>query len=154
MILSGNTFKLQRMKRILIVDDNLEATEILSRHLKKLGYDSEIAYCGAEAMSQLQEAKYDMVISDVRMPNGSGIDLLREIKRNVNHIPIILTSADTSGAKAQANALGADGFIAKPIDEEQLAEVIASVIGNAILSFDPLPPSQAQKNLSQNGVEL
>jgi CheY-like chemotaxis protein len=154
MILSGNTIKLQRMKRILIVDDNLEATEILSRHLKKFGYESEIAYCGAEAMSQLQEAKYDMVISDVRMPNGSGIDLLREIKRNVNHIPIILTSADTSGAKAQAKALGADGFIAKPIDEEQLAEVIAHVIGNAILSFEPVPPNPAQKNLSQNGVEL
>jgi CheY-like chemotaxis protein len=146
MISSAKTSKLSQMKRILIVDDNLEATEILARNLTKMGYSADAVYSGAEALQQLRNEDYDIVISDVRMPNGSGIDLLREIKRDIRHVPIILTSADTNGAKAQAKALGADGFIAKPIDEDQLAEVIHS--------FDPLPTNPGHKHLRQNGVEL
>lgn len=114
-------------KRILIVDDDAEATEIVARYLTKLGFLYESVFCGAEAMEKMKSGAFDAVISDVRMPFGSGIDLLREMHAEQVRIPIILMSADEEGVKAQAKALGADAFVSKPLRIESLRDVMTQL---------------------------
>jgi two-component system response regulator HydG len=93
-----------------------------------LEYQTELALSGAEALSKLRSGqRYNLVISDVRMPNGSGIDLLREMQTGTQHIPVILISAERAGAKDQAKAMGADAFLLKPFTREELGDVIREV---------------------------
>lgn len=111
------------MKKVLIVDDDRDAAELVARYIASLNYAAEIALSGAEALDRLQGEAFDMVISDVRMSNGSGIDLLRVVKQSKMEIPVLLMSADAKAVKAQAKAMKAD-FIAKPLTKESLSEAV------------------------------
>ena len=115
------------MKKALIVDDDPSSAQLMARFLEPLEYESEYASCGAEALEKIGAAEFDIVISDVRMPSGSGIDLLRELHGLGSTVPVVLVSAVGDAAKSQAKALGADAFIAKPITRESLAEVVREI---------------------------
>ena len=82
------------MKRIFFVEDDLSLLGGLSFALKKQGYEVENARTFAQAEQMWQEGRYDLVILDVTLPDGSGFDLCREIRRS-SHVPILfLTAAD------------------------------------------------------------
>ena len=112
------------MKRVLVVDDEPSAAELTIRYLRPRGFDVEAVYSGLEAVERIRSTTFDLVISDVRMPNGTGIDVWRELQRLPKKVPLILMSADTTGAKAQAKALGADAFIGKPLDRDALLNAV------------------------------
>ncbi|MDO4461555.1 MAG: two-component regulator propeller domain-containing protein [Bacteroidia bacterium] len=121
-------------KHLLIVDDEPEILRYLQSHFKNR-YRITTASDGKEAMDLLLngENAYDMVITDVMMPNMDGLELCYKIKHNlrINYIPVILLTAKHSDADRNQGLLtGADAYIAKPFDIEMLKSTIQSILAN------------------------
>lgn len=111
-------------KKILVVDDEEELRKNITRMLKILGFITDQASNGEDAYKKILENDYDLVISDIKMPVMDGYTLLDKIrknedKRNVQFI--FLTSNINTGDIRSGMILGADDYITKPFENEQLA---------------------------------
>ncbi|MBQ0759012.1 MAG: response regulator [Zhongshania sp.] len=115
--------------KILLVDDHLEQRELSSTILNYGGYKVDAVSSSKEAISKLHQEKFDLILSDVNMPEMSGFDLLLAAKKlDVLHgAPFLLISSTSPGIDNQNNAknLGADMFISRPIEAETLLTKIA-----------------------------
>lgn len=119
------------MKRILIVDDVVHIAKIIEKILTKEGYETAICHDGQQAIAKLKEKKYDIIISDVIMPNKDGFDILNYLEEEKLDIKIIMmtgggvkiSAVETMRAvKDQANVV-----LLKPISKEDLLTAIESV---------------------------
>ena len=112
--------------KILVVDDDKLMLESISHQLKKEGYEVELAKDGYEALSVIDKVKVDLIISDVMMPNISGLGLLSLLKQfYFNKIPlIIISSLDKADIVLHSIGLGAIDFLKKPIDFGELKGLI------------------------------
>ena len=107
--------------RVLIVDDEESLLEFLSLFFEEEGYTVTTAASMAAARSRLAEADHELVLCDVMMPDGNGIELLREIKAAGRHLAVIVMTAYSSAKTAiEAMKAGAYDYIAKPFDVEEL----------------------------------
>jgi CheY-like chemotaxis protein len=121
------------IKRILVVDDEVEFVKSLRRHLRREGYSLEVAYDGLEACRKIEhfsvESKpFDLVITDVVMPNMNGIELLQWIQRQHPEISAILLSGfgeNDIAAKTLRPKLDAHGK--KPITPKEMTALINSL---------------------------
>lgn len=117
---------------VLVVDDNSDLTQYISN---ELGGTYRITTCadGMEALSALHRAPFDIVVTDVMMPRMDGIELLRNIKQTprLNHIPVVmLTSKTEIEDRLLGLRRGADAYMAKPFNIEELQAQIAAIIDN------------------------
>jgi len=116
---------------ILVVDDNPENRELLSRRLSREGHDVVAAGDGAEGLAALRARAFDLVLLDVLMPVRSGADVLQEMKADaeLSHIPVVMISAlDEMETVIRCIELGAEDYLAKPFDSVLLrARVGASL---------------------------
>ncbi len=112
--------------RILVVDDDPEILDMLSRGLKFEGYEIEIAADGEKALTRFRESAPDLVLLDVMMPGLDGLEVAREM-RKVRDTPVLmLTAKDAVTDKVAGLDAGADDYIVKPFEfEELLARVRA-----------------------------
>ncbi|MCB0309974.1 MAG: response regulator [Bdellovibrionales bacterium] len=111
---------------LLIVDDEEEIREMLSRHFRFLGYDVEIAKNGIDALEKLSKRKTDIVISDISMPQMDGAELCREIRRDYPMTRVIMMTGYVTLENALACVRrGADTCVFKPL--ENLTELEDSV---------------------------
>lgn len=112
--------------KILIVDDDKLQLEAISHNLKTNGYETVLAENGYEALDIIDKIKIDLIISDVMMPNISGLGLLSLLKQfYFNRIPvIIISSLDKADIIIHSIGLGAVNFIQKPIDFKRLLEQV------------------------------
>src|SRR5262249_45321654 len=104
---------------ILVVDDNPENRELLSRRLSREGHDVIVAADGAEGLAALRARAVDLVLLDVLMPLRSGADVLQEMKADteLRHIPVVMISAlDEMETVIRCIELGAEDYLAKPFD--------------------------------------
>jgi len=113
-------------KKLLIVDDEVEIREMLSRHFQFLGYDTAVAANGREALDYLDENKIDVVITDIMMPVMDGVTLLKTIRKEFPMIQVIMIT----GYVSLDNALScmraqATTCVFKPL--EDLAELEEAV---------------------------
>lgn len=118
--------------KILLVDDDIEICRYLKSELDDW-YRFVICNNGKEALNQLLSDDFDLVISDVVMPEMDGITLLRNIKGNANisHVPVImLTSKSEISDRLEGIKLGADAYLAKPFSLEELHLTIDNLIDN------------------------
>ena len=118
--------------RVLIVDDDLEIGRYISAELGRF-YKFGVCTNGKEGLRELLTNEYDVVISDVMMPEMDGFTMLRMIKTNSNisHIPVImLTSKADVANRLEGLERGADAFLAKPFDLEELRMNIENLIHN------------------------
>ncbi len=112
--------------RIMVVDDEPDIRESLSRHFRFLGYEVVTAEHGKAALAELEERKTDIVISDIMMPEMDGIALLKRIRADYPMAHIIMMT----GYVTQENVLacmrhGADTCVFKPIDPmEELEQAV------------------------------
>lgn len=107
--------------KILVVDDEESILKALSMDFEHEGYSVSTAESGAEAISQLQNNHFDMVVSDLAMPGVDGIGVLVEAKKSNPDIgAIILTGYGDMGSAIKALRLGADDYLLKPCDSEEL----------------------------------
>jgi DNA-binding NtrC family response regulator len=116
---------LQEGTRILVIDDDASVRNMLSIVLKKGGYDVSSADSSEAALKRLKNEAFDLLISDIKMPGISGIDLLRKIKAISPEVPVIMITAYASTNDAvEAMKLGAEDYVSKPFDLEELKRTI------------------------------
>ncbi|PIE67171.1 MAG: DNA-binding response regulator [Deltaproteobacteria bacterium] len=109
------------METILVVDDEKNYTLILTAVLEDAGFETLSANSGAEALAILSESDVDLVLTDMKMPQMDGIDLLERIKKEDADLPVIMMTAHGTVEKAvEAMQKGAYNYILKPFDNEQL----------------------------------
>ncbi len=114
--------------KILIIDDDPHISEAIRLYLEKEGFDVKNAYDGAEGVQMFKAIKPDLVLLDIMMPNKDGWQVCREI-REVSSKPIImLTAKGEVFDKVLGLELGADDFLAKPVDMKELSARIKAVL--------------------------
>jgi two-component system response regulator PilR (NtrC family) len=120
---------------LLIVDDEGSILDFLSLLFQQEGYEVDTARTVEEARHALGHSTYDLVLCDVMMPDGNGIDLLREIKSGEADPAVIMMTAYTSTKAAiEAMKLGAADYISKPFDVEELKIVAQKALERAELA--------------------
>jgi len=108
-------------KRILFIDDDRAGREVALFNLRKAGYTVETASDGAEGLAAFSPEKFDLVITDVKMPGVSGIEVLRRIRKQSPDIPVLVITAFGNVEMAvEAMKEGAYDFIGKPFHRDQL----------------------------------
>lgn len=126
----GGTQRLQAAEdnkpiSILVVDDEPVLRELVAFILLDRGFAVSEADSGNVAFEKIQEHAFDVVVSDVRMPNGSGIDLLRRIRELKGRKPIVfLVSGYSEVSAEEAKRLGAEDLLNKPVDYDLLCKAI------------------------------
>jgi two-component system response regulator (stage 0 sporulation protein F) len=114
---------------ILVVDDEENAREGLSKILSKEGYKVETAANGKEAIDNLKRQRYELVITDMRMPLMDGFEVLREIKKMDENIGVIMITAyGEVESYLEAMNMGAFEYINKPVRVNELKRVITKVL--------------------------
>ncbi len=123
--------------KILIVDDEPFNLDLLEQELGDLGYASERAGDGAQALEKIDKLNPDLVLLDYRMPEMNGIDVLREIRQRKKDLPVIMITAfGTIDVAVEAVKAGADDFVTKPFDPEHLAVVVKKALQRSELKQD------------------
>src|SRR5437899_3585340 len=117
------------MANLLIVDDELSMRQFLTHLFQREGHTVRVAENGRQAMTLLREQPADVVISDVKMPDMGGIELLRAARELNSSIEVIMMTAFANEATAhEAFLLGAFDFVHKPFDNELLKEKVARAL--------------------------
>src|SRR6185503_18779960 len=133
--------------RILIVDDDPGQRSLLTSFLKGQGFDTVAVDSGAKALETLRTGRFDMMISDVRMPNMTGLETLRLARKEHATLPVLLVTAFTDVRDAVAAMRdGAVNYLAKPID---LDDLLVSVQHTTGISKTPLLPHSEDKPLPE-----
>lgn len=108
-------------KSVLVVDDEIELRRALVFDLKRRGCNIFEAACGSEAVQLAKENHIDIILSDVRMPNGSGVDLLKEIRAiNPRLLIVLLATGFADLSEPEALGMGAYALLEKPIDRQKM----------------------------------
>ena len=111
---------------ILLVDDDVTLRERLARALRERGFDVRTAGSADEAMEQTRADSPEMAVIDLRMPGKSGLELLREMRE---HDPatriLVLTGYGSIATAVEATKLGAEGYLPKPVDADELLAAFA-----------------------------
>ncbi len=124
-------------KNILIVDDEAIITKSLQRLLKKQGYQVTVANSGREAMEEIKNRDFNLIVCDIRMPRMDGIETIREIRKYLERegkqsIPEVFITGYADEEKYQnAVNLKVAGYIYKPFDREEFLEVIKRNLGSS-----------------------
>jgi len=118
--------------RLLVVDDDADLLRLLTMRLQATGYDVATADSVAAARSRLGVERFDLVVSDVRLPDGDGLALFEDIRRQHPALPVILLTAHgTIPDAVEATALGVAGYLTKPFDSQALLQGIRQALQRA-----------------------
>lgn len=114
--------------KFLLVDDEEDILEIIQDRLEAYGFTVVTAGTGREALNKIAVEKFDGIFMDVKMPEMSGIEALEEIRKTDKQTPIIIiTSSSTREAAIEAIAKGANEYVLKPFEWEELKAKIENV---------------------------
>lgn len=119
------------MAQILLVDDSISMREMVSFTLKEAGHDVIEAEDGIQALDVVQDNAFNLVITDVNMPNMDGIILTSKLRQidSYKFIPILILTTETSDARKQdGKVAGATGWIEKPFDPDSLLSTVERVL--------------------------
>jgi DNA-binding NtrC family response regulator len=115
--------------RVLIVDDEPRMAASLRTALERSGYECECAGTGAEALRALEARRADVVVSDRRMPEMDGLELLREVKARYGELPFVMMTAYADVPSAvEAMRAGAFDYVAKPFDHDEIRAHVARAV--------------------------
>lgn len=145
------------MEKILIVDDEEGMRLAMSEALKRAGYITETSVDGISALSKLESEKYSMVITDMKMPKVTGMDLLKEIKKISPETKVILVTAyGTVDCAVEAMKEGASDFLLKPFSFESLLQIVKGGFASSGKSGAQFksPSPQANKNSGYEVKEI
>ena len=117
---------------ILTVDDSASIRMTTKITLTGAGYSVTEAVDGQDGLTKAKAGNYDLIVTDLNMPNMNGLEMIRALRQSPAHtgVPIIfLTTESDAEMKSQAKAAGATGWITKPFDPEQLVKIARKVLG-------------------------
>lgn len=118
-------------RTVLIVDDSSSMRQMLSFTLKEAGFAVHEGVDGKDGLVKLDGHSFDLVITDLNMPNMDGITFIRNIRQRQAHkfTPVLmLTTESDAGKKAEGKSAGATGWLVKPFNPPQLLQTIAKVL--------------------------
>jgi len=119
-------------KQVLVIDDEQIVLDSVSQILIDENYEVDVSLSGREGLDWAIERPYDIILTDIRMPDIGGMRVLRDIKRVKSSLPVvIITGYATTKSAVQAMKLGAAEYIEKPFEPEQLLEAVARALGTA-----------------------
>lgn len=116
---------------ILAVDDSPSIRTAVRLALTEAGYQVTEAVDGMDGLAKARSATFDMILTDLNMPNLDGLGMIKEIRKlpSQTGVPIIfLTTESDEGIKSQAKAAGATGWLVKPFQAPQLVQIVKKVI--------------------------
>ena len=123
--------------KLLVIEDELEINESICRFFKSEGFLVENAICYQDALFKIEDFDYDCIILDLSLPDGDGLELIKEIKKQESKPCIIVVSArDSLDDKVMGLELGADDYLSKPFSMVELNARIKSVIRRSHFSGD------------------
>ena len=117
---------------ILTVDDSASIRLTTRIALTNAGYTVTEAVDGLDGIAKLKSGQFDLIITDLNMPNMDGLTMIRHLRQMPDHtgIPVIFLTTESDGEiKQQAKAAGATGWLTKPFDPESLVKVSKKVLG-------------------------
>jgi CheY-like chemotaxis protein len=117
------------LRKVLVVDDDPVVRKSFDRVLSNKGYAVITAESGEEALRKLDEERYDIVYSDVRMPGMSGLEVAENVKARRPWTPVvIITGYGTEAAEARAKAAGVSSFLHKPLSPEMIEDSVRDTL--------------------------
>jgi DNA-binding NtrC family response regulator len=132
---------MKKKKNILIVDDDQAMRLALAESLQSCGYDVESVENGADAFAIFAKKKFDLVVSDMRMPGMTGMEVLRGVKKMSSTVPVIMITAyGTVSTAVEAMKEGAAEFIMKPFSLDDLEAAVKNVLSK----FATNPPDETE----------
>lgn len=138
------------MAKILIIDDDSFICEILKKHLKNHGYQVETAFSANSAFELFKSKSFQMVLCDFRLPDSSGLEVLQKMRTMNPDIPVVIMTAYADVRMAvKLMKMGADDYITKPIQQEELLNLIAKLLQAPKEKKKNTPP--AKKSTYKNG---
>jgi two-component system response regulator RegX3 len=152
-------------RTVLLVEDEESITDPLQEALAREGFDASVARTAAEALARTRELEPDVVLLDVMLPDGSGFDVCRELRRE-SRVPIIMVTARGEEAdRVVGLELGADDYVTKPFSAREVAARIRAVLRRAeeqpgaapvedVLQVGELRVEPARRTATLSGAEL
>ena len=117
--------------RILIVEDHTDTAHVMARLLQGLGHETLISGTVAGAIQMIHEQKFDLLLSDIGLPDGTGIDLIREIRHEFKTPAVALTGFGMEDDIARCTEAGFTAHLTKPVNFQKLAAVIRQITSEA-----------------------
>ena len=115
--------------KILVVEDEKDLNNIITKHLKKNNFSVDSVFDGEEAIDFLEYGSYDLVILDVMMPKMNGYEVVKHLRENKNETAVLmLTAKDGVEDKVKGLDLGADDYLIKPFDFTELLARIRAIV--------------------------
>lgn len=147
--------------KVLIIEDEIELLIGVSNYLTKENYICELADTFQNTEAKLSVYEYDIILLDITLPDGNGLELLKTIKNhNIKAGVIIISAKNSTDDKIQGLDLGADDYITKPFQLSELNSRIKAVIrrrhfdGNNTLVFNEIVINTDSKSIAVNGTEI
>ena len=145
--------------RILLVEDDLRLAKFLERVLAEEGYSIDRCASGADAVTQARASGYDLVLLDWMIPHLDGVEVCRQIRRSGSTVPIMmLTARDQVGERVLGLDAGADDYLVKPFEVEELLARIHALLrrsgGHAQLDLGPLTIDRTNRRALVAGKPL
>ncbi len=147
--------------RILVAEDARDLNRLIVKTLTKTGYSVDGCYNGEEALEYFEGAEYDALILDVMMPKMDGFELLRRIRARGSDVPVLfLTARDAVSDRVKGLDMGADDYLVKPFDfEELLARIRAMTRKHSgsrsnLLTLADLTVDTERRTASRGGQEI
>lgn len=146
------------MNRILIVEDEVAIARLIEMSLMRAGYQCEMVHDGLQAADKIEQTDYDLVLLDIMLPGLDGYELL-EYLRPMDTSVIFITAKGTLGDRVKGLNLGADDYIVKPFEVEELIARVESVLrragkgGAKLQAFDVIMDTVA-RSVKQNGLDV
>ena len=120
-------------KKILIVEDEKDISEILAYNIKKQGYDVDTAFDGETGLNKALTGEFDLILLDVMLPKMDGFEICKRVRENLQTPIIILTAREDENDKIMGLDLGADDYMTKPFSIGELASRIKANIRRFML---------------------
>ena len=144
--------------KILVVEDERDLNRIITKHLKKNNYSVDSCFDGQEALDFISYSEYDLIITDIMMPNVDGYEFIDKLRENKNNTPVImLTAKDTLEDKIVGLDSGADDYIVKPFEFDELLARIRVLmrrnygLATNIIQIEEVTLDLAKKQVAKSG---
>lgn len=152
------------MSKILLIDDDVEFTELLTELLSLEGFDMTVVHNGQDGLDKLNSAHYDLVLLDVMMPVLNGIETLKQLRQKYAMPVLILSARDDHIDRVLGLELGADDYLPKPFNDRELIARIKAILRRStnvtkfseenITNVEQTVEDSSSKLLQFAGVEL
>ncbi|RPD95903.1 DNA-binding response regulator [Candidatus Pantoea deserta] len=140
-------------EKILIIEDDLDAADVLEAYLRKEGYEVLLSTDGREGFKMVEQSQPDLVLLDVMLPGMNGTDVLAEIRKNWVTPVIMITAMGDAHDKIGALRYGADDYIVKPYDPSEVMARVHAVLRRS-KRFEPAKNVMSWQNLEVDEINM